>query len=207
MAKRPKSRPDASDPASKAGSHPYADKLRNEKPRLGKVGRGVLEKAFGKVAEGRHSDLGFPFNDPASEGPISRKPTARTFQEATAAKTQAKALPDRPKKLWSADLRGKSKAVVKEIVEAFIEDVYGEFLPARRDEMRDYLRRKDPKLHAFLRNYGFENLPDRFQMPSQRDKVQQLISDAASGGYKDMPLNQRRSVVGALRRSKTNPSP
>lgn len=66
--------------------------------------------------------------------------------------------------------------------------------------MREYLGRKDPKLLAAIKAFGFKNLPDHLRMPSIREKVIDRIARAAAGEYDDMTPEEKKSVRTATQR-------
>lgn len=140
-----------------------------------------------------------------SEGLIDDKLTPEDFKKAFRSSVVGGGLPDVPKKFWTGDYRGKAKSVVTESLISFLEDVYGDYMPQHRNEMRTYLRKHDPGFLAFLKNFGFQNLPDKFQMPSTRQKVRTRLERAASGEYENMTETERRSVRGRLLRSESRP--
>jgi hypothetical protein len=135
-----------------------------------------------------------------SEGNIDSENTKSSFKSAATSPASPSSLPPKPTRYWSADFRGKSKTEKGDALIKFIEDEYGAFFEEYRDQMRDYIRSVDPKLHAAIKNFGFSNLPTRFQMPSRDDKLKARLKRAAAGAYERMPKSEKRSVRGKLDR-------
>ena len=108
-------------------------------------------------------------------------------------------LPPKPKRQWTYDFRGKLKRgsnKKERVLIAFLEDVYGAYLPKHRDLMRAYIRDRDPALNMALKGYGFANLPEHLQMPSSRERVALRLKQAATGEYGKMSRSEQRSVRG-----------
>jgi hypothetical protein len=132
-----------------------------------------------------------------SEGLIESEKTTKRFQKAVGDTSR---LPAEPSALWDADFRGKSKLAKKTALLKFLDDVYGGYFPKHRDKLRDYIRTKNPELHAALKNYGFDNLPEKFKMPSRDERLMGRLKKAADGAYEDMSPPERRSIRGKLSR-------
>jgi hypothetical protein len=135
-----------------------------------------------------------------SEGPIARRGTSTRFQQAATPATDTTKLPENPP-LWGRDFRGRASGEKDEALLAFVEEVYGPYLPQHRNAMRAYLLKKNPALHTSLRLFGFGNLPEHLRMPSQREQVRERIKLAAAGHYDEMTPAHKRSVSGATLRS------
>lgn len=133
----------------------------------------------------------------ASEGTIARGRATENFKDAAA--RSAGNLPSRPK-LWNQDFRGKPAGERDRALIAHIEHVYGDYLPQHANEMREYLGRKDPKLLAAIKVFGFKNLPENLRMPSIRQKVMERIARAAAGEYPGMNPEEKKSVRTATQR-------
>jgi phospholipid N-methyltransferase len=150
-----------------------------------------------KKQEEELSSLNQPLQD---EGSIDSEGTTKSFNRAGTSSPDFSGLPLMPKRLWSADFRGKSKLEKRKALISFIKNEYGPFLPKHRDVMRDYLRLKDPKLHLAIKNFGFANLPSSLQMPSRDDKAKTRLQRAAAGAYDSMSKANKRSVRGQVDR-------
>lgn len=102
------------------------------------------------------------------------------------------------------NFRGKSGAERDAALLAFVERVYGPYLPAHRDEIRDHISKVDPKLFTALRNYGFGRLPKHLKMNSRDDRLRERIKRAATD-YDNMEPRERRSVQRVARARNQGP--
>ncbi|WP_441232128.1 hypothetical protein AB7828_30800 [Tardiphaga sp. 215_C5_N2_1] len=165
---------------------------------------GLQRYRKGHVSDGKEGKVEFQalktvtFENPlASEGPIGRSGTTKKFRNAS--DSSVRKLPAQPK-LWNHDFRGKAAGERDRVLIAHIEEVYGDYLPEHANAMREYLKRKDPKLLATLKEFGFKNLPENLRMPSIRQKVAERIARAAAGGYDEMTSEEKKSVRTATQR-------
>ncbi|MDR6871129.1 hypothetical protein J2Y55_002137 [Bosea sp. BE125] len=133
-------------------------------------------------------------------GSISIKKTKVEFKKAAHQQKDAASLPIKPSKIWEYNFKGRSNAEKKPVLLKFIEDVYGDYFTLCRNEIRDYIRRNDPKLYLSLKGFGFSNLPAKFRMPSRDDRLELRIQKAAAGDYSRLDAKERRSVKGKIDR-------
>jgi hypothetical protein len=102
-------------------------------------------------------------------------------------------LPENPTELWTG-VRG-TGVLFEDALPKFIQRVYGRYIG--RGLTRSYIFRKDPKLYRAINTYetNIEKLP--FDIPSERDLVDQKFELLAREGRGALSAADRRSVLRA----------
>ena len=116
-------------------------------------------------------------------------------------------LPETPPAMWPGRPAGRPKAADRGILLDFIEATYGRYLPAHKDDLRDYIFKNDNKLYRAIERFEErDKLPPDLAMTTRPERVLTLVQNAAARGTKHLSKSERRSVIGkAVRTARNTP--
>lgn len=101
-------------------------------------------------------------------------------------------LPDAPPRMWPGRTRGRPFAESGNPLIQFLEEVYGPYLPAQKDHLRNYIRKHDPKLYDAIHSYEKKApLPTHLQMTTVNDRHLARLEMAKAAGFVGFTEGQR----------------
>jgi hypothetical protein len=131
-------------------------------------------------------------------------------KEKEARPRRPKALPDKPRRLWSPRPRGRPTHASESDAELlnFIREVYGDLIPDHRLNLYSYIRERNPELATAIANLKRRDvaMPDDIFIPNQAERQAILLSIGAGKAMHALKPVQRKSVRSIIDTLQSEPS-
>lgn len=138
----------------------------------------------------------------------SKSEPVKKFNQVASVATDTRNLPTNPPRYWPHRPRGRPTLGEEEVLISFLNEVYGQYLPEFKDELREYIHKKDKKLYRAIQEYESNNdLPKHLEMPTRDQKYFARLIEAEAVNFTGMTRRQREHAQARLEAFRAGQAP